>query len=363
MHMNYSLRLGKAFGIPVSIHWTFLLLVGWILYSNLRMGRTLQEAGIAVIFILILFGCVILHELGHALAARRYGIPTKSIVMLPIGGVATLEKMPEKPSQELVVALAGPSVNVVIAFILAGILISTGQPILPTTAGYIEFANFLPSLLIVNLFLAIFNLLPAFPMDGGRVLRASLSFKFSRVKATQIAVRIGQLMAVLFIIAGIFSNPFLVLIALFIMYGAQTEYMVVKSKAQLENAKAGNIIITRFTPLQAGQTLGDAAHTLLSTQENAFLIMQDNQIAGVLTKNNLILGLTQLGKDAEIRQAMNATVHIIDADTPLSEIMDYVLKTGQKFFPVVKDNTLLGVIDWENINEYKEIREALGKQA
>lgn len=358
--MNYSLRLGKAFGIPVSIHWTFLLLVGWILYSNLRMGRTLQEAGIAVVFILILFGCVILHELGHALAARRYGIQTKSIIMLPIGGVATLEKMPEKPFQELVVALAGPAVNVVIAFILAGVLIVSGKSILPTTAGYIHLSNFLPSLLIVNLFLAIFNLLPAFPMDGGRVLRATLSFKFSRVKATQIAVRIGQLMAVLFIIAGIFSNPFLVLIAFFIMFGAQSEYMVVKSKAQLENTTAGNIIITRFTPLKTSQTLADAANTLLSTQENAFLVLQENSIAGVLTKNMLIQGLAQLGKDAEIRNAMTSEVHIITPETPLQELMDYVLKTGHKFFPVVKDNTLLGVIDWDNINEYKEIREALG---
>lgn len=359
--MNYSLRLGKAFGIPISIHWTFLLLVGWILFSNLRQGYSLQESGMAVLFVLILFGCVILHELGHALAARRYGIQTKSIVMLPIGGVATLEKMPEKPFQELVVALAGPAVNVVIASALAGVLIGTGRQLLPTTAGYSELANFMPSLLVVNLFLAFFNLLPAFPMDGGRVLRAALSFKFSRVRATQIAVRIGQAMGVLFIIAGIFGNPFLVLIAVFIMFGAQTEYMMVKSKAQLESATAGHIIITRFTPLQATQTLGDAAHTLLNTQENSFLILQDNTIAGVLTKNTLIQGLAQFGKDAPISSAMTTPVHTVTPETPLSELMDYVLKTGHRFFPVVKDNTLVGIIDWENINEYKDIREALGK--
>ena len=219
--MRWSWKLATVAGIGIYVHWTFFLIIGWIVM--IRLGEGANAAGVleGVAFILALFACVVLHELGHALTAKRFGIQTRDITLLPIGGVARLERMPEEPIQEFLVALAGPAVNVVIAAILAGVLwLSRGS------SGFVleslQSTDFLMNLLVVNVFLVLFNLLPAFPMDGGRVLRALLThFTGDYVAATQVAASIGQMMAILFGIVGLFViyNPFLVFIALFVYLG------------------------------------------------------------------------------------------------------------------------------------------------
>lgn len=213
--MGWSLHLGRWLGIDVYLHFTFLLLLAFIGLGQGVVGRSLDAALGGVLFFGGLFFCVLLHEYGHALAARRYGIATRDITLLPIGGVARLERMPEKPSQEFVVALAGPAVNVVIAIgLFVGLKLGGWwQPLSSLSASS---GNIFERLLVANVFLVLFNLLPAFPMDGGRVLRALLAMKLNYTRATRIAARIGQGMAVLFGFAGLFGNPMLLLIALFV---------------------------------------------------------------------------------------------------------------------------------------------------
>jgi len=233
--MKGSWRLGQLAGIDVFVHWTFLLLVGFIFLSGLQEAGGLSAAVHGVGMILAVFGCVALHEVGHALAARRFGIPTRDITLLPIGGVARLEQMPEKPSQELWVSLAGPLVNVVIAAgMLVSILLMAGMASLLNldwTGG-----RFLAQLMWINLTLVLFNILPAFPMDGGRVLRALLAQRMDYVGATEIAAKVGKAMAILFGVVGLFVSPFLLFIALFVYFGAEGEAQMVRNRAAWRGA-------------------------------------------------------------------------------------------------------------------------------
>jgi Zn-dependent protease len=217
--MKWSWKIGTLAGIELRIHVTFLLLLGWVGARHWMLGKNTDAALSGVGFILALFGCVLLHELGHSLAARKYGIPTRDITLLPIGGVARLERMPEKPGQELWVALAGPAVNVVIAAVLfAWLSLTHGWA--PLSQLHVAAGPFLERLLVANVSLVLFNLIPAFPMDGGRVLRAVLASRMEYVKATQIAAGVGQGLALVFGFAGLFSNPMLLFIALFVLIGA-----------------------------------------------------------------------------------------------------------------------------------------------
>ena len=220
--MSWSWRIGRIAGIEVYLHATFLLLLAWEALRHFRAHGDPAEAVGGVVFVLVLFGIVVLHELGHALAARRYGIRTRDITLLPIGGVARLERVPGDPGQELVVALAGPAVNVVLAAALY-IAMALGRGPSPFGEALGVGGGFLDRLFWVNVSLALFNLLPAFPMDGGRVLRAALALRLDHVRATRVAASVGQGMAILFGILGLVYDPFLIFIALFVWLGAAEE--------------------------------------------------------------------------------------------------------------------------------------------
>src|ERR1051325_3816537 len=243
--MKWSLKLGSFAGIRVYLHWTFVLLLGWILFSHVGQGHDWAEAWRSVAFILALFGCVLLHEFGHALTAKHYGIHTQDITLLPIGGIARLERLPEDPRQELWVTLAGPAVNVAIAGILFLVLRFPFQINDFSQARLLE-GNFLVHLMSVNVFLAVFNLLPAFPMDGGRVLRALLSMRMGRTKATRLAANIGQGMAILFGIAGFLGNPMLIFIAIFVYLGAEAEAQAVETTSFIGGLQGRDAMMTRF---------------------------------------------------------------------------------------------------------------------
>ncbi|MBS1873964.1 MAG: site-2 protease family protein [Acidobacteria bacterium] len=236
--MKWSWKIAKLAGIDVYVHATFLLLLGWVAVAHRSSGRAALEG---VAFTLAIFACVLLHELGHALAARRFGIPTRDITLLPIGGVARLARMPKEPARELVVALAGPAVNVVISVGLFAWLAATGGWA-PLAQLGVAGGPFLERLAIANAGLALFNLIPAFPMDGGRILRALVALRTDYARATRIASRIGQGMAILFGIAGLFGNPMLLFIALFIWMGAASE----NRAAQFEAAARGMRSVTVF---------------------------------------------------------------------------------------------------------------------
>ena len=255
--MKWSIKLGKLLGIDVYLHFTFLLLLAFLGFVYWRATQNVEAALRGVAFIVALFGCVVLHELGHALMARRYGIKTRDITLLPIGGIARLEKMPEKPMQEFWVALAGPAVNVVIAAVLFVGLAATGG-FTPVEEISVTGGSFWQRLMVLNLFLVAFNLLPAFPMDGGRVLRALLAMRLGRRRATAIAANVGQGMAILFGIVGFFYNPFLIFIAIFVYLGAQAEAGMVEMQSALAGLRVRDAMMTRFRTLAAQDTLAKA---------------------------------------------------------------------------------------------------------
>lgn len=230
--MKWSWKITTIAGIDVFIHATFLLIIGWVGLTYWQQTGTLAGTLEGIFFTLLLFGCVVLHEFGHALTARRYGIKTRDITLYPIGGVARLERMPDRPIQELWVALAGPAVNVVIAVLLFGWLIITGT-LAPLAGLSLSSGPFIERLLLVNVSLVLFNLIPAFPMDGGRVLRSLLALRMEYTRATQIAATIGQGLALLLGLLGLFSNPFLVFIAFFVWIGAGQEASMVQIKTAL----------------------------------------------------------------------------------------------------------------------------------
>lgn len=258
-----SIRIFTFLGIPVRIHWSFGLLLVWIWYIGQRTGMEWPAMGVLALLVFSLFICVILHEFGHAIMARRYGVITRDIILSPIGGMARLNRIPEKPSQELAVALAGPMVNVVIATILGLV----GWFFLPdklTVIGDTEISiywigNFLPLLFWMNIMLVFFNLIPAFPMDGGRVLRAGLAMRFGRLKATKWAAYIGKLIAVLFVALAIYwGHFFLGLIGVFVFIMGEQEYRAVKTDMLLQHIKLSDVIRTDYQVLPPNMRLVDA---------------------------------------------------------------------------------------------------------
>jgi Zn-dependent protease len=230
--MRWSLKIAKLAGIDIFIHFTFFILLTWVAFIQWKLNGTIGAAFSGVAFILAVFTCVVLHELGHALAAKKYGIKTRDIILLPIGGVARLEKMPNQPIQELWVALAGPAVNVVIAALLAVYLWITNT-LIPDNQLTMTTAAFIERIMGINIFLVLFNMIPAFPMDGGRVLRALLATRLAYVKATKVSANLGQGIALLFGVIGLFYNPILLFIAFFVWMGAAQETRMIRAKSAL----------------------------------------------------------------------------------------------------------------------------------
>jgi Zn-dependent protease/predicted transcriptional regulator len=356
---GWSLSLGRIAGTNVYIHWTFILLIGWIFFSYIQEGRNWQEASLGVLFILLLFACVTLHEFGHAFAARSYNIQTKSITLLPIGGVAQMESMPEKPLQELWVALAGPLVNVAIALVLLVYLRARNAIPHMNDITALDNSFFAFRLFIANVILAVFNLIPAFPMDGGRVLRALLALRFHRAVATNIAAKVGQFLAVVFVMVGVFSNFWLIFIGLFIYLGAAGEATMENAKLLLSKFKVRDALMTRFRVLQPEDTLQKASQLLLEGPEKEFLIQHDHQVTGVVSYKDIIKGIKQFGGNAPVQKIARNEFINLSPDMDLQATYTNMLSNGNALNPVFEDGQLVGVLDRENINELILIRQAL----
>jgi Zn-dependent protease/CBS domain-containing protein len=360
--MRWSWKIGEVAGIGVYIHATFWLLILFILYVHWREGHNLATAVAGVIFILAIFACVVLHELGHALTARKYGIRTSDITLLPIGGVARLERMPEDPRQELWVAAAGPAVNVVIAVVLYGLLTAAGaQPDLKN----LEWVggNFLNKLMVVNIWLVAFNLLPAFPMDGGRVLRALLASRMEYTRATQIAARIGQMMAFLFGFVGLFTNPFLVFIALFVWMGAEQEAVMVQMKSSLGGIPVSKVMLTEFRTLQPDDTLAGAVEHILAGWQEDFPVTFGDHVLGVLTREDLLKALAQGGAAGRVRDAMQREFQVADSHDMLEKALGSLRSCRCRSLPVLHDGRLVGMLTLENVGEFLMIQSALRQAA
>ncbi|NUO80200.1 site-2 protease family protein, partial [candidate division KSB1 bacterium] len=310
--MKWSWKIGSYAGIGVYIHATFLLIIGWVVWTHWSAGQSLAMTINGLLFVFALFGCVLLHEFGHALTAKRYGIKTRDITLLPIGGVARLERMPDDPKQELWVALAGPAVNVVIALALFVWLQITAafEPVenLTVTGG-----SFAERLMLVNVSLVLFNLLPAFPMDGGRVLRALLATRKDYARATQIAASIGQGMALVFGFLGLFYNPFLLFIALFVWIGAGQEASAVQMKSALGGIPVKLAMLTDFRALSPHDHLTHVIELILAGSQQDFPVVDDGRVVGVLTRSDLLLALAKQGKDAAVAEVMQRDFQTIEA--------------------------------------------------
>jgi Zn-dependent protease/CBS domain-containing protein len=356
--MRWQWRLGKFFGIDVYIHATFLLLIAWVGYSHWLANQNWGEVFSGILFILALFACVILHEYGHALTARKFGVKTRDITIYPIGGVARLERMPEKPIEELWVALMGPAVNVVIAVILFVYLLLTSS-FTPLNQLTVTSGNFLERLLVVNISLVLFNLLPAFPMDGGRVLRALLAMRLDYVRATQIAATIGQGMALLFGLIGLFGNAGLLFIAFFIWIGASQESSMTQMKNAISGIPVGRAMLTDYKSLSPRDPLERMSQLLLAGSQHDFPVVDEERIVGVVTRDDFLKALAQHGDKIAISAVMKKDLPEIDSYEMVENALEKIQESGVPALPVTHAGQLVGIITAENITEYLMIRSAI----
>lgn len=362
---SWSLRIGQFFGIEVLIHWTFWILIIWIFLMHLSGGHGLLGGAWGALFVLALFICVVLHEFGHALTARRFGVRTKDITLYPIGGIASLEGMPEKPGQELMVGLAGPFVNLLIALGLWIYLNVSGQVrdlAAMTSAHDMTELPFLWNLFYANTVLAVFNLIPAFPMDGGRVLRSILSFFMSKVTATRVAAGLGQFLAIVFVFLGFFYNFWLVFIGLFIFLGAGGEAAQETMKSALEGLTVRDALMKKFTLLAPHDTLGHAVDALLNSQESAFVVADAGRPVGILGKDDLIRGLAEQGKNGPVSAFMNTDFVTAGPQMKLQELFQKLSGKVGGVAAVMEGDLLVGLIDLDNIEERLMVQEILRKR-
>jgi Zn-dependent protease/CBS domain-containing protein len=356
--MKWQWKLGTFAGIDVYVHATFLLLIGWIGYSYWLQYGTIAKVVEGILFILALFLCVVLHEYGHALTARRYGIKTRDITLYPIGGVARLERLPDKPIEELWVALMGPAVNVVIAALLFVFLYLSGG-LAQITNLTVASGSFLMRLMLVNISLVVFNLLPAFPMDGGRVLRALLAMRMDYVRATQVAATIGQGMAFLFGLAGLFGNTFLLFIALFVWIGASQEASMVQMRNSIGGIPVTNVMQTKFEILSPSDRLDRVVNLILAGSQQDFPVVENGQFVGMLTRDDFIRALSQHGQDTPVAEVMRRNVSSVDSHDMVETALMRLQESGAKTLPVMHNGRFVGLVTSENITEFLMIRSAL----
>lgn len=356
--MAWSFPIARLFGSEIRIHVTFLLLLAWIGVAHYQQGGAAAATG-GVLFILALFGCVVAHEFGHALAARRFGIRTPDITLLPIGGLARLERMPEKPGQEIVVALAGPSVNIVIAGILI-VFLSARVDVEALQSMDNPAISFAARLASVNVFLALFNLIPAFPMDGGRVLRAVLAMRMPRVRATRLAARVGQALAFAFGFLGLMGNPMLLFIAIFVYLAATAEAQSVGLQDVARHLGVREAMITRFETLGPQATIGDAADLLLRTTQHEFPVVDGGgRLRGMLTRNAMVHALNQSGRETPVLEVMHADVVTVQSSARLEAALKELQGRQTPAIGVVDAaGRLVGYVTPENIGELMMLENA-----
>ena len=364
--MKWSWRIGSIAGIALHVHATFLILLAWIAIGEYRRSGSAASAINGLVFVLAVFGTVVLHELGHALAARRYGIKTRDITLLPIGGVARLERMPREPKQELIVALAGPAVNVVLAALFYLLLRATGG--VPATvesgavsAGILERA-FLAQLLAVNIWLVLFNMIPAFPMDGGRVLRAALAMRNGDyARATASAAKVGKFFALVFAIVGFFiiGNPLLVFIALFVWLGAAGEAAAAQTTATLDGVPIQALMITDVRTLSQRDPLARAVDLILDGFQQDFPVVDGDVVTGMLTRRQLLKALAASGDQTPVGNVMEREFQQAAPSEPAEVVLARLNNCGCHSLPVIDQGRLLGVLTMDNVGEYVMVQAAL----
>ncbi len=364
--MRWAIRLGRIAGTDIRIHFTFFLLLAWFAAEDYQAGGT-RAALHGTLLVCLVFFCVLLHEFGHAFAARRYGIRTPDITLFPFGGVARIERMPENPRQEIVVALGGPAVNVVIAAVLWLALTALGHAgkLTPSDLG----DSWLAQVMLVNVMLLVFNLIPAFPMDGGRVLRALLALKLGHARATQIAAQIGQMVAVGFAFVGLFgisalnypANPMLILVAVFVFFAAAKEAGAAQMRSVIHGLPVTAAMVTEFKTLPRNATLREASDVLLHTSQHEFPVTDpDGSLRGIFTRAELLGALRERGPDEPVLHVMRADFPTVDPRMPFEDAFRLLQQHQSTVLPVTdQDGKLVGLFTMENIGEMLMVRSAI----
>jgi Zn-dependent protease/CBS domain-containing protein len=357
--MSWSLNIGTIAGTAVRVHITFLLFLGWIFFAN-YVAEGPEAAVVSLLFMLLLFACVLAHEFGHIFTARAFGIATPDVTLLPIGGVARLERIPEEPREEFLIAIAGPLVNVAIAF---GLVLLVGARLKAGDLAVVESTNvsLVDRLAAVNLFLAVFNMIPAFPMDGGRVLRALLATRLGFVRATEIAAFIGQGVAFALGFIGLFYNPMLIFIAIFVYLAAAAEAHMAAMRAMSRGVPVSSAMMTQYATLAPEAPVEDAVQTLLRTSQGEFPVVDPaGKLVGLLGRSDLIRALKQRGPDARVADAMTATVPSIGYRQHLEEAFRILQEKSAPAVAVVDSGgRLVGLVTPETIGEMLMLHEAL----
>ncbi|HUB64139.1 MAG TPA: site-2 protease family protein [Methylocella sp.] len=353
--MTWSLTIGRFGATTLRVHLTFFLLLAWIGVSAWQQGG-LPAARDSVLFIVLIFTCVVLHEFGHILMARRFGIETPDVILLPIGGVARMPRMPEKPTQELAVAIAGPMVNVVIAFL---IFLALGT-IQPDSLARLDDprVSLLARLAAVNLFLVVFNMIPAFPMDGGRVLHALLAMKLGNARATQLAASLGQVLAFALGFLGLFGNPLLIFIAIFVYIAAGGEAQMSAFNEAARGLSVGDAMETRFNAIPVQANLAEAIETLLATAQHEFPVVDAfGKPVGLLVREDMLSALKIHDREASITAFMRAPVETVRSTAPLETVLGRLLGPQAAALAVTdSEGILVGLLTRQNLAEMMIIK-------
>ena len=356
--MNWSFRIAQVFGIDIKIHITFFLI---LILGAFQWGGPagLTGAVFGVLLMLLLFTCVTLHELGHSVVALRFGIPVREIILLPLGGVAVIGRNPDKPLHELLIAIAGPLVNVIIAIILllisgfaVGLNVLDGRGLLSGLQMTPSLSTLLVWLISANLSLVIFNLIPAFPLDGGRVLRALLAMGLGYPRATAIASGIGQIAAVILGLVGVLSGNFiLVLVAIFIFTGAGQEGSEAQARTVLDTLRVRDAYNRHAISLEIGDRMSKVVGHILTSYQPDFAVTQGDRLLGIITREDVLHALNTEANDLYATQIMRREFVRVNADQSLHEVRDIMDEKGARTVAVYDNEQFLGLVSLEDIAE------------
>lgn len=366
-NLRGTFQITKLFNIPVLIHWSFILIIFWVMYIGQMEGLSINSMIWLGVFMMALFLCVVLHEFGHALTARYYGIKTYDIILLPIGGIARLQRLPEKPIQEFMVAIAGPLVNVAIALILlpyvlwisndnAESAIELLSRVMLDFPEKLEFRDyFIPALVFINLGLCVFNLIPAFPMDGGRILRSLLAIPFSRLTATKIASYVGRILAVGLVIWGLNTGGiFTSMIGVVIFIMAANELKMARLNVTLENSTVGDVMRIDFTKQYDNYTISDVIEDTQNGEEHNFLVFNiHEELVGILPQAAIVQAIRDNKKHYQVMDYQLPIAEKLYAEDNLKFVFDKMQQEQIHIFPVfTTEDELMGIVDVLAMNDF-----------
>lgn len=358
--MRGAFKIISVRGINLFLHWTFLLLILWVMLANGQNPANIDQLAWSMLFMFGLLVSVILHESGHAITAMEYGIQAKNIVLLPFGGIASLEKFPSNPRQELLISLSGPLVNLIIAGVLK--ILFPLQTTIPDDYAQISIAHphdFILNLYLANIALAIFNLIPAFPLDGGRIIRALLAFRLNYIRATSVATIIGKVMAALLFAGGIFMySPVLAIAGLFVIFAEDTEEYYLRIRSLVKNIKVNDVTMLDYSSLEHDLTVLEASEILLHNHSKYFIVMENDKPVGSVNRMKIITAVAERKYDATIKDLEKEEIETLDGEQPVDLVLEKLAVDEDKIYPVIEKGYFSGVVSLNHIIEYLLLQKA-----